>query len=317
MSNIFQAQFQITGIAPAGTGRWFCQAEVNFFGPASYGFDTSSIQVGDSIILQSSSPSGQTNKFIVDTIDSVVDINTIQLHFTYNDTGTIPAAVSTGTGLITKLHPNSFLGVPSDFWCQVDEFLPAYINTKNAEAIKNPNAYIQGQSGFEAHELDGTNNDINSYIEWNNTDQTHYHRVEPKADGQDLDIKIGFQFPSQFTGLRNAIVGNAFEFYGKADNGSTDSVNTITLVSLVDTDGTEYAVSGKQITSTGRTLVTLNSTEVLAALNPTTSSSSSSSSTREWGATDAGAIIYARFKLFGNLGDNVYLDSDNVFMFIA
>ena len=314
MSNIFQAQFQITGIAADGVNRWFCQANVNFFGPGSYGFDTGDIAIGDTVVLQSSSPVGQTHKFTVDTIDSVVSTSVIQLHFIYSDTGTAPAAISTGTGVISKDHPNSFIGVPSDFWCQIDEFLPAYINTKNAEAIKNPNNVIQGQSGFAAHELDGSNNDVNSYIEWDNTDQTHYHKIEPQVDGQDLDIKIGFQFPSQFTGLRDS--GNAFEFYGFADDGSGDAVNYCELITLVDTDGTEYSVSGKQITSTGRSLLTLSKSEVDTILNPIVSSSSSASA-REWGSADAGKIIYARYKLFGNNGDLIYLDADNAFMYIA
>lgn len=219
-----------------------------------------------------------------------------------------------GAAVITRRTTNNRLYVPTRIANGITEFLKEHvrnISLANTDVIGNK--IIQGVSGFAAHELDGSNNDVNSYIEWNITNQTHYHKVEPKTDGQDLDIKIGFQFPSTFIGLKNS--GNVFEFYGFADNGSGDTVNYLELVTLVDTDGTEYQVTGKQITSSSKTLLSLTKTEVDSILNPIISSSSSAS-TREWGSADAGKVIYARYKLFGNDGDLIYLDADNAFMYI-
>ena len=273
MANLFQAQLAVTAIVPDGgtPGRWHLLGNITFGGPSSYGFDGNSVALGDIVVLQSSSPLGQTHKFVVDQIDSQ-SAPSIDIWITYDDTDVYPTAITTGTGIISKPYiNNNQTSRPSSLWCQVSDYLVAYIDTKNAEAVKTPNKYIQGQSGFAAHELDGSNNDVNSYIEWDNTDQTHNHRAEPKIDGQDLDIKIAFQFPSQFDGLRTT--GNAFEFYAKADNGSGDAVNYNELISLIDVDGTEYAVTGKQATSTGRSLIALTKSEVDDILNPILSSS--------------------------------------------
>jgi len=110
MSYQFQAQFQITGIAADGTNRWFCQANVNFFGSSSYGFDTNDISIGDIVILQSSNPSGQTQRFTVDTIDSIVSTSVIQLHITYDGLDISPSAVATGTGVILSKTNYKTLG---------------------------------------------------------------------------------------------------------------------------------------------------------------------------------------------------------------
>jgi len=175
------------------------------------------------------------------------------------------------------------------------------------------NKIIQGQSGFASHYVDGGANDVNSFIDYDPTDGVHYHRIEPKVDSNYLDIRIGFQFPSTFTGLRDS--GNVFEFYGKADNGSGDAANILTLTKLIGVDGTEYAVSGKSTTSTSRTLLSLTKAEVDSILNPITSSSSSSSGSFEWNSDDAGKLVFAEFRLFGNDGDKIYLDNDKDFMY--
>jgi hypothetical protein len=309
----FQAQFLIKIIVDQGGGRWLFRADIEFFGPGSYGFGVNSVQVGDSVILQSSNPLAQTQKFVVDEITSITGIE-MDGYITYDDTGISPTGVAAHTAIITAKYINGFLGVPSSIWCRCDEFLIEYVNTKNAEKIETGgNKTIQGLSGFASHELDGSNNDVNSFIEWDSTDQTHYHRVEPKVDAQDLDIKIGFQFPSSFTGLVDS--GTALEFYAKADDGSGDAVNSIQLTQLVDTDGTEYDVTGKTVILGDKTSITMTKAEIDSALNPVVSSSSAS--TVSWDSGDAGQVIYARFKLFGNIGDKVYLDQDNAFMYLA
>jgi hypothetical protein len=314
----FQGQLVINAVVPPSLGRWRFLADYFFYGPGSYGFDVNGIQVGDTVIVQSTSPVAQAHRFTIDEINGVGGGGPEEIDFyaVYDDTGSEPAGIGASTAMVTTVYENTFIAVPSSVWCQVDEFLIEYVNTKNAEKIESGgNKIIQGQSGFAAHELDGSNNDVNSYIEWDSTDQTNYHRVEPQQDGQDLDVTIGFQLPSQFIGLRDT--GNAFEFYSKADNGSGDVVNYAELVSIIDTDGTEYSVTGEQVTSASRTLTSLTKAEIDSILNPTpASSSSSSTTTREWDTNDAGSIVYARFKLFGNLGDNIYLDQNNAFMYI-
>jgi len=316
MSNLFQAQCQITAIIPDVPGRWHALANINFYGPSTYSFDATTVSIGDTIILQSTNPSGQTHRFTVDQIDSAAS-NSIDFWFVYNDTASSPTGMATGTGIISEIYSNDMIAVPSGFWCQSDEFLTSYINTKNAEMFKlGGNTIIQGQSGFASHYIDGSgNNDVNSYIEYNSDDGVHYHRIQPKVDANYIDIRIGFQFPSTFTGLVDT--GNAFEFYGKADDGSGDTVNVLTLTKLVGTDGTEYAVTGKSISTSSRTLIALTKTEVDTILNPFTGSSSSSSSNIEWTDTDAGKLVFAEFRLFGNDGDNIYLDNDKDFMHIA
>jgi len=312
-----QGQLVLSAVVPPSGGRWRFLADYFFYGPGSYGFDVNGIQVGDTIILQSTSPLAQTHRFTVDEINGTGggSPNEIDLYAVYDDTGSEPIGIGASTALVSTVYPNSFIAVPSVVWCQIDEFMIEYINSKNAEKISSgENKTIQGLSGFASHELDGSNNDVNSFIEWDSTDQTHYHRVEPKVDTQDLDIKIGFQFPSTFSALAES--GTALEFYSKADDGSTAGVNLIALTHLVDSDGTEYAVSGKTASASSRTAITMTKAEVNSALNPIVSSSSSSS-TREWDATDAGKVIYARFKLSGNILDKIYLDQDNAFMHLA
>jgi hypothetical protein len=173
------------------------------------------------------------------------------------------------------------------------------------------NTFIRGFSGFAGHILDGTNNDVNSYIEWDNVDQTTYHRVEPQQDAQDLDILISFQLPSNFSGLVET--GTAFSFSAKSSSGT----GSATLVSLVDTDGTELEVTGKSTSATSKTEISLTKAEVDTILNPIISSSSSSTATRVWDAADAGGMVYARFKLSGNTGDAISLDQDNAYLYIS
>ena len=316
MSSLFQANFTINTVYPdTSAPNYHWGAAISFNGPASYGFDGNDVAVGDYIYANSGFPTiAQTSQFRVTSIVSQ-DATNVDLWATYDDNATAPNVVSAGSYLITKPFSNGLASDPSSLWCLVNENMSAYASAKNSEKIKFPNNILQGASGFAAHELDGSNNDVNSFIEWNDTDQTHYHRVNPQQNGQDLDIKISFQFPSHFTGVRETADGNALEFYAKADDGSTSGVNYAELVALVDTDGTEFPVTGKQVSSTGRSLITMSKTEIESVLNPVTSSSSSSSY-RTWDSGDAGLVVYARFKLFGDNGDNIYLDQDNAFMYI-
>jgi hypothetical protein len=186
-------------------------------------------------------------------------------------------------------------------------------NQKITDPNLGKNKYILGQSGYASHYIDNSgNNDVNSYIEYDATDKTHYHRIEPKVDANYIDIRIAFLLPSTFTGLSET--GNALEFFAKVDNGSTDSVNSVSLTTLITPDGTEYTVTGEEVTTApNRTQIDLTKAEVDSILNPT--SSSSSSSAVELTSTDAGGILYAEFKMFGNDGDNVYLDQDNALLY--
>lgn len=303
MSNVFQAQCQITAIIPDVAGRWHALANINFYGPSTYGFDATSVNLGDALIYQSSSPAGQTHKFIVDQIDSQSG-NSIDFWFSYEDTGSTPSGLATGTGLICAVYNNDFLSTPSAFWCQADEYLTQYINTKNAEKIVlGGNKDLQGFSGFAGHYIDGLgNNDVNSYIEYDATEKSHLHRVEPKVDANYLDIRIGFQFPSDFEAIIDS--GSAVTFQAKADDGSGDGVNVITLTSIVDTNGTSHAVTGKSTSASTMTEIAMTKAEIETAVGSA------------WDSTDAGKVVYFEFRLSGNDGDKIYLDNDNAYMYI-
>jgi hypothetical protein len=296
----FNGRYQIFSSTATGSADY--QTTGLFFDETS-NFNASDIEVGDFIV----DANGWLYEIaLIDNISPVVlDLIDTEAH----------GAPFNGAGVVTRRTTNNRLYVPTRISNSITEFLKEHIRNislSNTDDIGNKT--IQGLSGFASHELDGSNNDVNSFIEWDSTDNTHYHRVEPKVDTQDLDIKIGFQFPSTFSSLVES--GTALEFYAKADDGSTAGVNLITLTHLVDSDGTEYAVSGKEVSAASRTAIAMTKAEVDAVLNPT-SSSSSSASTVSWDSADAGKVIYARFKLSGNILDKIYLDQDNAFMYLA
>jgi len=147
MSYDFQAQFQIVGIIENSPGVWYCEATVKFSGPSSYGFNTSDIAVEDIIVLQSTGPLGQTQRYRVDSIVSVVDIDTIQLNMVYDENSTPPTNIATGTGVIFSKSAFLQLGLtPSAFWCQVDEFLTQYVNHDNFRRLDDKTyTIISGQ----------------------------------------------------------------------------------------------------------------------------------------------------------------------------
>jgi len=298
----FNGRYQIFS-APAG-GTEDYQPNGLFFDETS-NFTATDVQVGDFIV--------DVNGFLYE----IAVINTSSpLNVDVIDTES-NGAPANGAAVVTRRTVNNQLYVPTRISNGITEFLKEHVRNitlSNTDNIGGGNQTIQGQSGFASHYIDNSgNNDVNSYIEFDDADSVHYHKVEPQVDANYIDIRIGFQFPSNFKGLDDTT--NAFEFYAKTDNGSGDAVNLVSLTNLIAPDGTPYAVTGKETSATSRTQITLTKAEVDTILNPVASSSSSASN-NEWGELDAGTVIFAEFRMFGNLGDNIYLDHDDAFMYI-
>ena len=302
-SPFFNGRYLVFSAPSGGTADFV--ANGLFFDETS-SFSAIDVQVGDFLI--------DVNGFLYE----IAVVNTASpLNVDIIDTES-NGAPANGAGVVTRRTANYQLYVPTRISNGITEFLKEHIRNitiSNTDQISGGNQTLQGFSGFAGHFVDGSgNNDVNSFIEYDIVDETHYHRVEVKVDANYLDIRVGFQFPSFFSGLVES--GNALQFWAKADNGSTDSVNLVSLTKLIDTDGTSYDVSGKTTSSVSRAGISLTKAEVDAILNPVTSSSSSTANI-VWDEGDAGQIVYAEFRLFGNDGDKLYLDHDNAFMFIA
>jgi len=153
MSAEFQARFVIrNAIAPSGgETRWRIWADIDFFGNLSYGYDVNNVAVGQPIYIFSSTPSGQTQRFIVDEILGYSPpIGDIDIMVAYDDVGPEPSGIS-GTGAITSVNLYRSLGLSiSTIWTQANEEIQAYANHDDFRRLRESGYTITGQ-------IDGTN----------------------------------------------------------------------------------------------------------------------------------------------------------------
>jgi hypothetical protein len=150
MSAEYQAQFLINIILSPDSGRRRTLADAQFFGPGSYAFSVDDIEVGDVVILQSTTPLAQVHRYTVDEINSTGGggPNEIDCWLVYDEPGGVePTGIGAHTALILSNTAYRNLGLtPSAVWCQVDEFLTQYVNHDNFRRFSDPNnLVISGQ----------------------------------------------------------------------------------------------------------------------------------------------------------------------------
>jgi len=146
MSAEYQAQFLISVILLPDAGRRRTLANAQFFGPGSYDFNVNDIQVGDVVILQSSTPLAQVHRYTVDEINGTGGggPNEIDCWLVYDEpNGVEPSGIAAHTALILSKDAYRNLGLtPSTVWCQVDEFLTQYVNHDNFRRFSDPNNLV-------------------------------------------------------------------------------------------------------------------------------------------------------------------------------